>query len=166
MEWSISNENAGFVVDLIEIEEGLSVTSISKEGSKKRSPQIFVFPDDKPGRVIVNVEGKNKISHIARFEDTWWVHLNGRSHEVTLHEKGGPESLASEGSLTAPMPGTVLETMVKKGQRVRNGQALMILEAMKMEHRVLSPIDGEVTIIHYSEGDKVSMGDTLLEIID
>ena len=56
------------------------------------------------------------------------------------------------------MPGTVLEIAVKKGQRVREGQHLMTLEAMKMEHKVLAPRAGEVAKVNFSEGDKVDMG--------
>ncbi len=62
------------------------------------------------------------------------------------------------------MPGTVLEVFVSQGQSVEVGQTLMILEAMKMEHRVVASEDGIVTIVHFSAGDRVEQGASLLEV--
>ena len=72
----------------------------------------------------------------------------------------------NEGSLKAPMPGTVLQVVVNEGQRVREGQHLMTLEAMKMEHKVVAPKAGEITKVNYSEGERVDMGSALVEISD
>jgi biotin carboxyl carrier protein len=69
-----------------------------------------------------------------------------------------------EGGLTAPMPGTVREVLVKTGQRVREGQPMMILEAMKMEHQISAPEPGEVSSIYFKEGDRVDMGEILISI--
>ena len=81
-----------------------------------------------------------------------------------MHEPGNAETKSVEGGLSAPMPGTVLDILVKQGQRVREGQALMVMEAMKMEHRIQAPRAGEITRLHYSVGDRVEMGATLVEI--
>ena len=62
------------------------------------------------------------------------------------------------------MPGTVLEVLVSEGQSVEAGQTLMILEAMKMEHRVVASEDGVVTDVHFSAGDRVEQGASLLEV--
>jgi biotin carboxyl carrier protein len=64
------------------------------------------------------------------------------------------------------MPGTIIEILVKKGQRVRKGQSLMVMEAMKMEHKIQSPKDGEVISISNEVGQKVDMGAVLVEIVD
>ena len=56
-----------------------------------------------------------EVAHVARSGDTWWVHIDGRAHEVTLHEQGSSSS-ADEGGLKAPMPGTVLQVLAKVGQ--------------------------------------------------
>ena len=64
------------------------------------------------------------------------------------------------------MPGTILEVMVKEGQRVREGQPLMTMEAMKMEHRIISPKSGEVISVNFNKGDRVDMGSTLVELGD
>ncbi|MDP6333188.1 MAG: acetyl-CoA carboxylase biotin carboxyl carrier protein subunit, partial [Candidatus Poseidoniaceae archaeon] len=66
--------------------------------------------------------------------------------------------------LSAPMPGKVLQVLVEVGQVVEPGQPLMILEAMKMEHRIVAPQEGIVSVIHFKEGDQVQQGIALLEM--
>jgi len=92
--------------------------------------------------------------------------MDGRTHVVRMHEPGSSEAESVQGGMSAPMPGTVLEILVKQGQRVREGQTLLVMEAMKMEHRIQAPRAGEVTRLHYSVGDRVDMGATLVEIGD
>jgi propionyl-CoA carboxylase alpha chain len=66
------------------------------------------------------------------------------------------------GGLHAPMPGKVLATRVSAGDRVSAGQLLVILEAMKMAHRITAPEDGTVAELRVSEGDQVDNGALLL----
>ena len=54
--------------------------------------------------------------------------------------------------------------LVKSGQRVRQGQTLLVMEAMKMEHRIQAPKAGEVIAVHFETGDRVDMGANLVEI--
>ena len=126
------------------------------DGNEAQLPELSVESEGKPGRAIVTIDGSRRVAHVARSGDTWWVHIDGRAHEVTLHEQGSSSS-ADEGSLKAPMPGTVLQVLAKVGQRVREGQHLMTLEAMKMEHKVVAPKAGEITKVNYSEGERVDM---------
>lgn len=71
---------------------------------------------------------------------------------------------AREGSelISAPMPGTLLDVRVQKGDRVNKGQTLMILEAMKMENEILAPHDCTVEEIHGIKGTSVNAGDPLI----
>lgn len=69
------------------------------------------------------------------------------------------------GSLTAQMPGQVMQVLVEEGNRVERGQPLMILEAMKMETRVTSPIDGVVKKLLVNEGDTVERGQQLIDLV-
>jgi 3-methylcrotonyl-CoA carboxylase alpha subunit len=66
------------------------------------------------------------------------------------------------GKLTAPMPGKVVAVRVQLGAKVKKGQPLIIVEAMKMEHTITAPADGEVMSIHANVGDQV---DEKLELI-
>jgi len=71
---------------------------------------------------------------------------------------------ASEGVVTAPMPGKILKILVKEGEQVKTGQGLLILEAMKMENEIPAPRDGIVKRILVKEGDTVNTGDPMIEI--
>jgi 3-methylcrotonyl-CoA carboxylase alpha subunit len=62
------------------------------------------------------------------------------------------------------MPGSVLQVIVKAGETVQAGQALMILEAMKMEHTITAPHGGTVDSVNYRVGEQVQEGAELLVI--
>ena len=72
-----------------------------------------------------------------------------------------PGGQLAVGSLTAPMPGLVRDVTVAPGDRVRFGQPLLVLEAMKMEHPVRAPHDGTVTEVRVAVGTQVAAGDVL-----
>lgn len=65
-------------------------------------------------------------------------------------------------SVESPMPGKILRINVAKGAAVKNGDVLMILEAMKMENEIPAPADGTVADIRVSEGASVNSGDVLI----
>ena len=67
-----------------------------------------------------------------------------------------------EGGLNAPMPGKVVEIKIKKGAKIKKGDTLVILEAMKMEHKVLAPSDGKVKEILINKDEQVENGATLV----
>ncbi len=69
---------------------------------------------------------------------------------------------AGETNITAPMPGKVSKISVKVGDNVKQGQVLMLLEAMKMQNEIGSPSDGVVKAINVSSGDGVKPGQVML----
>ena len=73
-------------------------------------------------------------------------------------------SAEEKGSLRAPMPGQVINVAVEVGQHVEQGAVLLIMEAMKMEHRIQAPYKGVVESIAYQVGDTVQQDDVLLSI--
>ncbi|MCT7365054.1 MAG: biotin/lipoyl-binding protein [Mycolicibacterium sp.] len=79
-----------------------------------------------------------------------------------------PSTLTPPGSLTAPMPGSVVRLPIAEGETVSAGQTLVVLEAMKMEHTVASPIDGVLSALPVEVGQQVSTGDVLavVEAVD
>lgn len=143
--------------------EGEVEVTLSKEGD------VFVLEGHRTaalqdGRMRVWFsDGTVHLAHVAKVGDVWWVHLNGQTFRWERIEPGS-SSNASDGGLVAPMPGKVLEVLVAVGQEVEAGQALMVLEAMKMEHRIVATADGVVTALHFNAGDQVVQGAALLEI--
>jgi 3-methylcrotonyl-CoA carboxylase alpha subunit len=73
--------------------------------------------------------------------------------------------IVSDGRLTAPMPGRVVAVMVEAGDTVTRGTALMVIEAMKMEHTIAAPADGHVERFAYGPGDQVDEGAELMTFI-
>jgi propionyl-CoA carboxylase alpha chain len=73
-----------------------------------------------------------------------------------------PGSGLAAGSLTAPMPGTVVRVDATAGAAVCAGDVLLVLEAMKMEHVVRAPGDGTVEQVHVESGEQVAAGDVLV----
>lgn len=67
-------------------------------------------------------------------------------------------------TIEAPMPGTVLRIDVKEGDMVKNGQVLLILEAMKMENEITATRDGKIASINVGSGDSVNANDVLISI--
>nr|WP_315486234.1 acetyl/propionyl/methylcrotonyl-CoA carboxylase subunit alpha [uncultured Undibacterium sp.] len=87
------------------------------------------------------------------------VHTDLHYNDVLAH---AGEAEAEGGRLTAPMPGKIVAVVVKNGQEVKKGEALLIMEAMKMEHTISAPHDGVVDEVLYAVGDQVTEGAPLL----
>jgi propionyl-CoA carboxylase alpha chain len=119
------------------------------------------------GWIDFDTGGRRHRLHVLAAADQVWV--QGPDGDVALtamprfpgEERG--EGVA--GGLVAPMPGTVLAVHVTPGDTVAQGQLLMIVEAMKMEHRITAPRAGTVTEIRARPGDQVNGGD-LLAVLD
>ena len=71
----------------------------------------------------------------------------------------------SENCVKAPLQGTLQEIKVNVGQNVKEGDILVIIEAMKMENEIVAPKDGKVSNIYVSKGSKVNAGDAIIELV-
>jgi 3-methylcrotonyl-CoA carboxylase alpha subunit len=69
---------------------------------------------------------------------------------------------AGGGRLTAPMPGRIIQVLTSAGAEIGRGTALLVLEAMKMEHTITAPADGKVESVRYAVGDLVEDGAELI----
>jgi biotin carboxyl carrier protein len=89
-----------------------------------------------------------------------------KSMEIPLSspvtKKGPVGKIAIEGAVTAPMTGKIVSVKVKKGDSVKAGEILCVLEAMKMENEILATRTGTVQEVSVSEGSNVNEGDTLI----
>jgi acetyl/propionyl-CoA carboxylase alpha subunit len=112
-----------------------------------------------PPTLSVELDGIRDAHRVVFDGDRVWV--DGPGFEVDLRViprfPDAPEQ-AVEGGLTAPMNGTVIALEVPEGERVRKGQAILVIEAMKMEHRVAAPCDGVVGKLLTQPGAVVATG--------
>ena len=106
----------------------------------------------RPVRVVEQGDQLHLITPEGRFRVDRFDPLAAAEAE----EEGG-------GLLTAPMPGRIVRQPIKPGEHVARGAALLVLEAMKMEHTIVAPSDGRVQAIHFVEGDQVEEGAVLLD---
>ena len=75
-----------------------------------------------------------------------------------------PAAAAGATKVLAPMPGNIFKVLVKVGDKVTSGQAVIVLEAMKMENEIFAPCDGVVASVNVSEGGSVNSNDLLISI--
>ncbi len=93
--------------------------------------------------------------------------IQGAKYKTTLTKKYKARKawkLPNQNLIYSFIPGTVVEVLVKPGQKVKQGEPLMVLEAMKMHNNVLMPFDGEVAKINVEPNDKVSKRQVMLEV--
>jgi 3-methylcrotonyl-CoA carboxylase alpha subunit len=91
------------------------------------------------------------------------VFAGGVSHRLELKEFDTVADEEAGGSLTAPMLGSVVQVLVRRGSGWRKGRPLMIIEAMKMEHTIAAPADGVVAQVLFARGDQVKEGEQLFQ---
>ena len=121
------------------------------------------------GDVLLTLDGLTTRFACAVDGATVWLGRDGRSWAITPHQPGERDGRAGagragDGVVRSPMPGTVLVVKVVPGERVTEGQPLLVVEAMKMEHTVTAPADGVVTEIAVRAGVPVEM-DAVLAVV-
>jgi 3-methylcrotonyl-CoA carboxylase alpha subunit len=103
--------------------------------------------------------------HVAREGGTAHLFWEGVAYELTEEREGTrPARRHDTGALEAPMPGRVAAVRAEPGQRVKKGEELLVVEAMKMENALRAPRDGVVRAVHVTVGEMVAPGRPLLEI--
>jgi biotin carboxyl carrier protein len=141
---------------------------------------LKVIVNGKPFQVEIDERGGNETT----------VLVNGVSYEVRLETaEGSPQQPAAapasgvplpavlpskpvpippalSGALTAPMPGVILNVVVKPGDRVARGDMLCSLEAMKMKNAIRSPREAVISSVEVHDGQKVGYGDVLIKFAE
>ena len=118
------------------------------------------------GNLIVSYQGQRHRMQVDRLGEELHIfcaHGATQITEVDLLAHAGAAQ-ADAGRLTAPMPGKIVSFPVKAGDRVSKGQALAVLDAMKMEHTIAAPCDGTVAELMFAPGEQVSEGAELLRM--
>ena len=115
---------------------------------------------------VLRVEDGAGLLHRVRVvESAGKIHVSALRGSATLVEKPrfpAPGDESVKGGFMAPMPGKVVKVLVKDGQAVKQGQVLLVLEAMKMEQTTVSPVDGAVKQVLVREGEQVTSGQILI----
>jgi len=108
-------------------------------------------------QVFVQPEAHEDVAHVFTPQGATRITVV----DALAHAGDTPEA---GGRLTAPMPGKVVSFFVQAGDKVTAGQPLAVMEAMKMEHTIAAPADGEVAELLFAPGDQVAEGDELLRL--
>ncbi|WP_089954145.1 acetyl/propionyl/methylcrotonyl-CoA carboxylase subunit alpha [Lentzea xinjiangensis] len=116
---------------------------------------------------VLDLAGVRTPFHVSTYGDLVEVDSPLGSVSLTLVPRfPEPRSALAPGATTAPMPGTVVRVSVRPGDVVAAGAELLVLEAMKMEHRVLATSAGTVTELLVEQGRQVDAGDVLAVVAD
>ena len=140
------------------VEEKLDLSKlVSTTGETQQNSEGLVEKS-----TVVEVNGK-------RFDVKVWVPPVGgtapTAQKTRSASRGASQSAgAASGTITAPMQGTVIKLLVTEGQTVAQGDAVLVLEAMKMENQIQADKAGTVSKINCKAGDTVGSGDVLLVI--
>lgn len=131
-----------------------------------------------PTEFVVDVHGESyrvDITGVGVKSDGkrhFYLSIDGMPEEVVFEplndfvagSSGKRKQASAPGDVSTSMPGNIVDVLVKVGDVVKAGQAVLISEAMKMETEVQAPIAGTVTAVHVAKGDRVNPGDVLVEI--
>lgn len=160
----IGNENFEFDTFFVDDER-----TIQQDGKKI----TFDLEELGTGRYSLIKNNKSYILHLIEIKGALYVHVLGQFFPVNVddeREKALKElvkssrSGPSEVKIKAPIPGLVVQISVIEGDTVQKGDALLILEAMKMENIIKSPGDFIVQKISTAEGDAVQQEQTLVQL--
>ncbi|HUU02876.1 MAG TPA: biotin/lipoyl-containing protein [Myxococcota bacterium] len=117
-----------------------------------------------PDRLHLTFAGGTALVRLARVGHDFWAFCAG-SQALIEPLAGGPATARPPGDVTPPMPAVVVRILSEPGQHVERGQALVVVSAMKMETTLVAPRDGVVLAVNVAEGDKVSPGQVLVELV-
>jgi geranyl-CoA carboxylase alpha subunit len=124
--------------------------------------------DGEPAETQAAPEEGARVEHVFVGAHCFFL-LDGREHEMldTTYAPGTREAASgASGRISAPMNGRIVTLPVCRGDRVRAGQLVMVLEAMKMEHSIVAPRDGTVLDVFAAVGEQVAPGRALMEIAE
>ena len=133
-------------------------------------PVPYVVALDRPVRVD-RARGRvddHEVRQVSAEDHVLVLSVDGRREVAVVNVQpdvfGDHGALAGDGTLLAPMPGTVLAVDVAEGERVEEGQRLGVLEAMKMELALTAPFTGTVEVVGAAVGGQVQLGQLLFEV--
>lgn len=139
----------------------------------KRDYNIMIKEDEKHGTYILWKNRRYPVEIIMGKQNKYEILFNYISYSFTIEtpfslrrkkyldkEKG----ISEEEKILAPMPGKIIEVLVRDGAEITRGESLLILEAMKMQNEIISPVSGTVKSLNVRAGENVIKDDLMIEI--
>ena len=117
-----------------------------------------------PTDAYVEVNGQDHVVQIKSIENLGVPIMNRPAPQVAAPSYAPQTPVVDKGGIIAPMPGQIKSIFVREGDRVTAGQKLLIMEAMKLENKIVARGDGLVQKILVRDGDTVSQGQQLVII--
>ncbi len=165
------NAKAGLVLEFLDGELPVTVTARSRGedyGLAFGGREVFARGALGGRRTLhMELDGIRFTATVVAREARRTVIIDGDAWTLVRHDPlaAGLDDTRTEGSLTAPMPGAIIDVRVAPGDAVQRDQPLVVLEAMKMEYTVSAPADGVVECVNVAVGDQVDDGAELLVIV-
>ena len=129
-----------------------------------RTWSVTILRQSEGSRARVLVDGVQRDVRFARVGEALYLDCGAGSRTYLEAIAGGADEGAGSGETSAPMSGKVLAVHVSVGDVVTAGEALLTMEAMKLETKLLAEVDGTVAQVRVAEGDQVQGGDVLVSL--
>jgi len=133
---------------------------------------IKIFEDE--GFTVIEFNNKKYVAEIIeKNQNKYTVLLNGLSYTFTIESPISYKrrkylekfkQVNKTETIIAPMPGKVVELLVEENTKVKEGEPILILEAMKMQNEIIAVVAGKIKKIHVKAGDSVAKDEVLMEI--
>ena len=134
-------------------------------GKRKYHVSVEFLSSDE---ILLNIDGKIHNIIINSNSLSYSVYVNGRFFKIEkksvsqiLREKG---ARPKKRDIKTSMPGRIVKVFLKEGKKVKEDQAVLVLEAMKMQNEIKSPQSGIITKINFAAGDSVEAGSLLFSV--
>ena len=118
-------------------------------------------------KLILEIDGVERSAWVQKVAGILWVHCDGETFSYTPPKQklGGSMIESSDPSkIKAPMPGKIIKVNKASGDIVKEGEVVVVMEAMKMEYTLKAEAKGQITKVYATAGDQVTLGSMLIEL--
>jgi len=147
----------------ITVKEDKNIFKVEIDGEEIPT-EVLVF---NAGFLKFSIGNRVHKSVVSKDKEVVNVFMDGMVYRLIEHKAGAPQPASkdeAEGTLNSPISGKVVKILVKNGDVITKGQELLIIEAMKMEHKVKAPYAGKIKAVNFKVDDKVDIGQLLVDV--